>query len=180
MWSSYIPVSYTHLDVYKRQHVYRPGLRAVRELGVKSPLAEAGLTKKEVRSLAEKLGISVANRPAAPCLATRLPYGADLQPDILRKIEDGETYLKQAGFPVVRLRLHGNIARIEIPVSDFSAFIEKRQEITDRLKQTGFSYITLDMEGSVSYTHLGTDHKNQIIKALEDEGYRPKQITANL
>ena len=128
-------------------HVYRPGLRAVRELGVKSPLAEAGLTKKEVRSLAEKLGISVANRPAAPCLATRLPYGADLQPDILRKIEDGETYLKQAGFPVVRLRLHGNIARIEIPVSDFSAFIEKRQEITDRLKQTVFSYITLDMEG---------------------------------
>lgn len=128
-------------------HVYRPGLRAVRELGVKSPLAEAGLTKKEVRSLAKKLGISVANRPAAPCLATRLPYGADLQPDILRKIEDGETYLKQAGFPVVRLRLHGNIARIEIPVSDFSAFIEKRKEITDRLKQTGFSYITLDMEG---------------------------------
>ena len=128
-------------------HVYRPGLRAVREMGVKSPLAEAGLTKQEVRSLAEKLGISVANRPAAPCLATRLPYGADLQTDILRKIEAGETYLKQTGFPVVRLRLHENIARIEIPVSDFSSFIEKRQEITERLKQTGFSYITLDMEG---------------------------------
>lgn len=128
-------------------HVYRPGLRAVREMGVKSPLAEAGLTKQEVRSLAEKLGISVANRPAAPCLATRLPYGADLQTDMLRKIEAGETYLKQAGFPVVRLRLHENIARIEIPVSDFSSFIEKRQEITERLKQTGFSYITLDMEG---------------------------------
>ena len=114
---------------------------------MKSPLAEAGLTKQEVRSLAEKLGISVANRPAAPCLATRLPYGADLQTDMLRKIEAGETYLKQAGFPVVRLRLHENIARIEIPVSDFSSFIEKRQEITERLKQTGFSYITLDMEG---------------------------------
>ncbi|MFQ7499339.1 MAG: TIGR00268 family protein, partial [Blautia coccoides] len=122
-------------------------LRAVREMGVKSPLAEAGLTQQEVRSLAEKLGISVANRPAAPCLATRLPYGADLQTDILRKIEAGETYLKQTGFPVVRLRLHENIARIEIPVSDFSSFIEKRQEITERLKQTGFSYITLDMEG---------------------------------
>lgn len=128
-------------------HVYRPGLRAVRELGVKSPLAEAGLTKQEVRSLAKKLGISVANRPAAPCLATRLPYGADLQPDILRKIEDGETYLKQAGFPVVRLRLHDTIARIEIPASDIPSFIDKRQEMTDSLKKIGFPYVTLDMEG---------------------------------
>lgn len=128
-------------------HVYRPGLKAVRELGVKSPLAEAGLTKQEVRSLAHKLGISVANRPAAPCLATRLPYGADLQPELLRMLERGETYLKEAGFSVVRLRLHGNIARIEIPVSDFAAFLEKREEITEKLKAMGFSYITLDMEG---------------------------------
>ena len=128
-------------------HVYRPGLKAVRELGVKSPLAEAGLTKQEVRSLAHKLGISVANRPAAPCLATRLPYGADLQPELLRMLERGETYLKEAGFSVVRLRLHGNIARIEIPVSDFAAFLEKREEITGKLKAMGFSYITLDMEG---------------------------------
>lgn len=128
-------------------HVYRPGLKAVGELGVKSPLAEAGLTKQEVRSLAHKLGISVANRPAAPCLATRLPYGADLQPELLRMLERGETYLKEAGFSVVRLRLHGNIARIEIPVSDFAAFLAKREEITEKLKAIGFSYITLDMEG---------------------------------
>lgn len=128
-------------------HVYRPGLQAVRELGVKSPLAEAGLTKQEVRNLAGKLGISVANRPAAPCLATRLPYGAELQPEILRKIEDGETFLKDAGFSVVRLRLHGKIARIEIPVSDFTSFLEKREEITENLKTMGFPYITLDMEG---------------------------------
>lgn len=128
-------------------HVYRPGLQAVRELGIKSPLAEAGFTKEEVRRLAKELGISVAERPSAPCLATRLPYGEEIRIEVLEKIAQGEEYLKTAGFPTVRLRLHGDVARIEILQADFPLFLEKREEITQKLKETGFLYITLDMEG---------------------------------
>lgn len=128
-------------------HVYRPGLQAVRELGIKSPLAEAGFTKEEVRRLARELGISVAERPSAPCLATRLPYGEEIRMEVLEKIAQGEEYLKAAGFPAVRLRLHGDVARIEIPQADFQLFLKKREGITEKLKETGFLYITLDMEG---------------------------------
>ena len=88
-------------------HVYRPGLKAVRELGIHSPLAETGFTKEEVRKLAEELGVSVARRPSTPCLATRLPYGAKIEPEILEQIAKGEESLRSLGFPVVRLRLHG-------------------------------------------------------------------------
>lgn len=140
-------------------HVYRPGLLAVRELGVKSPLAEAGLTKAEVRMLAAREGISVARRPAAPCLATRLPYGAELKTEILRQIEKGEAFLKQEGFSDVRLRFHEPVARIEIPVRDFPGFLEKRETLIQGLKAMGFLYVTLDLEGfrsgSMDEIHLG-------------------------
>lgn len=128
-------------------HVYRPGLQAVRELGIKSPLAEAGFAKEEVRRLARELGISVAERPSAPCLATRLPYGEEIRMEVLEKIAQGEEYLKAAGFPTVRLRLHRDVARIEIPQTDFQLFLEQREEITEKLKENGFLYITLDVEG---------------------------------
>lgn len=128
-------------------HVYRPGLQAVRELGVKSPLAEAHLTKPEVRALAKKEGISVANRPAAPCLATRLPYGTEFDFELLKKIDEGEQYIKSLGFEIVRIRLHEKVARIEIPVKDFQKFMEKREVIIAKLKELGFVYVTLDVEG---------------------------------
>lgn len=128
-------------------HVYRPGLQAIRELGIISPLADAGFTKEEVRKLAEELGISVARRPSTPCLATRLPYGAEIKPELLGQIAKGEEYLKKIGFPIVRLRVHDTIARIEIPKEDFGRFFEKNEEITTELKGLGFHYITLDMQG---------------------------------
>ena len=128
-------------------HVYRPGLAAVRELGVKSPLAEAHLTKPEVRALARKEGISVANRPAAPCLATRLPYGSELNFEVLKKIDEGEQYMKSLGFEIVRIRLHGNVTRIEVPVAEFGKFMEQREAVLAKLKELGFVYVTLDMEG---------------------------------
>jgi len=128
-------------------HVYRPGLAAVRELGVKSPLAEAHLTKPEVRALARKEGISVANRPAAPCLATRLPYGSELNFEVLKKIDEGEQYMKSLGFEIVRIRLHANVARIEVPVAEFGKFMEQREAVLAKLKELGFVYVTLDMEG---------------------------------
>ena len=87
--------------------VYRPGLRAVKELGARSPLAELGITKEEVRRMAQELGISVALRPSAPCMATRLPYGTRLDFEMLERLEEGERRLRSLGFAVVRLRLHG-------------------------------------------------------------------------
>ena len=100
-------------------HVYRPGLRAVRELGVKGPLAECGIKKAEVRLLAAECGIPVANRPSSPCLATRLPYGAELDLKLLRQIDRAEEALRKAGFGNVRVRVHGRIARLELDTEQF-------------------------------------------------------------
>ena len=126
------------LDVYKRQ------------LGIKSPLAVCGLTKKEVKTLAKKYGISTASRPSAPCMATRLPYGARLDYDLLKRIEEGEEFLRQALFSGgkpgnVRLRIHGDTARPETDAEQFAAVLEKRE--------------------AVSYTHLDV-YKRQVRDGL--------------
>lgn len=126
---------------------YRPGLRALGELGIQSPLAQLGITKAQVRRLAEELGISVASRPSSPCLATRLPYGTKITREAIRQIELGETWLTQRGFPINRVRSHGGIARIEIPKADFSRFLQLGDEVTAEFREYGFDYITLDVEG---------------------------------
>ena len=128
-------------------HVYRPGIQAVRELGIRSPLAEAGLTKEEVRRLAAACGISAASRPSTPCMATRLPYGVRLDYEILKKIEAGEEILRRMIGGNVGLRLHGQVVRIETDPERFSLALEKREEVVRQLKELGFVYITLDLEG---------------------------------
>ena len=128
-------------------HVYRPGIQAVRELGVKSPLAEAGLTKAEVKELAAEYGISAASRPSTPCMATRLPYGAELDYEVLKKIEQGEEILKKYLDGNIRLRLHGDIVRIEADPVQMKQVLDKKNEIVRELKQLGFFYLTLDLEG---------------------------------
>ena len=128
-------------------HVYRPGIRAVRELGVKSPLAEAGLTKAEVKALAAEYGISAASRPSTPCMATRLPYGAELSYEVLKQIEDGEAVLRELIGGNVRLRLHGDVARIETDGENLEKAVALRGQLISRLKALGFVYITLDLEG---------------------------------
>lgn len=126
---------------------YRPGLQAIRELGIESPLARAGLTKEEIRQWAEERGISVARRPSTPCLATRLPYGTRIEPGVLRQIEEGEAYLRAKGYGNVRIRVHGSIARIEIDREDFPRFMGEVRGTAEHIKQLGFSYVTLDLEG---------------------------------
>jgi len=128
-------------------HVYRPGIRAVRELGILSPLAELGITKDEIRAMARELGISVAERPSSPCMATRLPYGTQLRPEVLQRIEAGESYLHRQGFAAMRLRLHGDVVRLELPLADFPRFLEQREQIVQQLHDLGFVYLTLDLEG---------------------------------
>ncbi|MFA9462974.1 MAG: ATP-dependent sacrificial sulfur transferase LarE [Velocimicrobium sp.] len=127
--------------------MYRPGIRAVRELMVKSPLMEANLSKDEIRIIARKFNLSVANRPSQPCMATRLPYNTNINFEVLQTLDEGEVYLRNLGFVIVRLRLHGEILRIEIESDQFSLFLEKRLVIIEKMKQLGFDYITLDAEG---------------------------------
>ncbi|WP_366925913.1 ATP-dependent sacrificial sulfur transferase LarE [uncultured Clostridium sp.] len=128
-------------------HVYRPGIRALKELGIISPLALCHITKKEVKELAAELSISVASRPSTPCMATRLPYGEKLDYEILRKIEAGEEYLRTVFRGNVRLRLHRDMVRLELDPDQMTAAVEKRDEVCKKLKELGFCYITLDLEG---------------------------------
>lgn len=128
-------------------HVYRPGLKAIRELGIISPLADAGFTKADIRRLAGEYRLSVSGRPAMPCLATRFPYGTSLSYEGLQKVEQGEEYLKSFGLYNVRLRIHGPIARIEVEPNEFPLLFQHRQEIILYLKNLGYTYITLDLEG---------------------------------
>lgn len=128
-------------------HVYRPGIRAVKELGILSPLAECSITKEEVRFLAKKYKIQVAERPSSPCLATRLPYGQNIDLELLRRIDEAENMLRSRGYKNVRVRVHGNIMRLEIDPGDLKRVIEERETLISQLKKYGFGYLTLDLEG---------------------------------
>lgn len=127
--------------------VYRPGLQAVKELGILSPLAMFQITKKEVREMAEDLGIPVSDRPSAPCLATRLPYGDRIEKEVLERLDQGEMYLKSLGFSNVRIRQHRDVSRIEVERQEFPRFLELHDEICKNLQILGLRYITLDLQG---------------------------------
>lgn len=126
---------------------YRPGLAALKELRIKSPLLELGITKPQVRELSRKLGLVTSDKPAAPCMATRLPYGARLDFDLLDRIHQGEIALRQLGFYNVRLRFHDPLIRIEVDEKDLEQVIRHREAIIRLVKNLGFSYVTLDLEG---------------------------------
>lgn len=128
-------------------HVYRPGIRAVRELSILSPFASTGITKAEIRQLAADYGISVASRPSTPCMATRFPYGTELSDELMHRVDEAEQWLRSQGFYNVRLRIHGDITRIEVDKTEMESLIANRETIIDELKHRGFVYITLDLEG---------------------------------
>ena len=127
--------------------VYRPGLKALEELGVKSPLRLAEFSKEDVRKLAAKEQVSVASRPSAPCLATRFPYGTTLTIEDMERVDRGENFLKKYDLYNVRIRVQGDTARIEVDTKYFDKIMENREEIVDYLKGLGYSYIALDLEG---------------------------------
>lgn len=127
--------------------VFRPGLKALQKNGIISPLAECGITKQQVRDLAVFLKLETAQKPSTPCLATRLPYGAVLDRQLLKTIEAGETYMQSLGFRTCRLRVHGTVVRIEVEPEDFGLFAGCREELVRYLKKLGFCYITLDLQG---------------------------------
>lgn len=131
-------------------HVYRPGLKVLKEGGIISPLAECKITKSDVREMAAMFSISVANRPSTPCLATRLPYGTKISYELLEKIDICENYIRSLGFKNVRLRIHNDICRIEIDEEQFELFFKYRDDISDYLKRLAVTYITLDINGFMS------------------------------
>ncbi len=128
---------------------YRPGRRAAGESGVRSLLIEAELTKEEIRCLSHDRGLPTWNKPASPCLASRIPYGTTVTSDILHMIAEGERFLRTLGFGQLRLRHHGDTARIEVGEKDISLALndDLRLKIVRKLKSLGYQYVTLDLAG---------------------------------
>ncbi|GIW79470.1 MAG: TIGR00268 family protein [Gemmatales bacterium] len=129
---------------------YRPGLKAAAERAVRHPLQEAGLTKADVRQLARYWQLPNWDRPASPCLSSRLAPGVEVTPERTAMIEAAEDWLRRLGLRECRVRLHeGGLARVEVPAADLPRFVEgqTRQELIDRFKQIGFRFVTLDLEG---------------------------------
>lgn len=134
---------------------YRPGQRAIEEHGGRSPLVDAGLTKLEIRWLSRELGIPTWDKPAAACLSSRIAYGTPVTAPILRRIEKSEAAIRDMGLSgQIRVRDQGSgLARIEVDADNFGWIMEHRRDITGALKATGFSYVTLDLEGYRQGSH---------------------------
>jgi uncharacterized protein len=134
---------------------HRPGLEAARRAGVKSPLAELGFDKQEVRAVAQLLGLSIWHKPAAACLASRIPYGTSVTRERLDQIERFEQDIKDLGFSQVRVRWHGKVARLELGVDELPRALSPglRQSIIGAGKRNGFQYVTLDLEGYRTGSH---------------------------
>lgn len=134
----------------------RPGRRAAGENGVRSPLAEAGLTKADVRALAERLGLDVWDKPALACLSSRFPTGTAITSELLERVEFAEDVLYDAGLAECRVRHHGELARIEVPPDAIGTVSRKRDEIVRGLRAAGYRYVTLDLTGYVRGAVAGT------------------------
>ena len=128
---------------------YRPGLKAVEELGIKSPLRYAGLTKSEIRALSKELGLPTWEKPSFACLASRFVYGEAITEEKLGMVDRAEQMLLDLGFKQFRVRVHGNIARIEVLPEEISKFMEEtvRSAVYKRFKEIGFDYVTMDLAG---------------------------------
>jgi uncharacterized protein len=150
---------------------YRPGLQAAAALGVRSPLAEAGLGKPEVRALARHLGLPEWDRPASPCLSSRFPYGQTITAGALHMVDEAERYLKALGLSSVRVRHHGDLARIEVVGKDVARAAEEsvRRAIVGHLRGLGYTYVALDLEG------FRSGSMNEVLRPGNDPGAPPEE-----
>ena len=126
---------------------HRPGLRAAAELGVRSPLKEAGLTKNDIRALSRAMNLPTWNRPAMACLASRFPYGREITPEALERVAAAERFLRELGYETCRVRDHFPVARIEVAADALARLLGDRERITRELKTLGYTYTALDLEG---------------------------------
>lgn len=126
---------------------FRPGRKAAREYGVRSPLQEAGLTKADIRELSRSFGLPNWNKPSLACLSSRFPYGQQITPAKLRQVENAENVLREYGIQQCRVRHHGSLARLEVEGSDLQVVLTNRLEIAEKIKKLGFTYVTMDLLG---------------------------------
>ena len=154
--------TFTHLEQIAREQGYRnlcygenlddhgdhrPGAQAAEEFGVHAPLKDAGLTKADIRELAQRFGLPVWDKPASACLSSRFPYGEQITPQKLEQVEAAEDVLWELGLRASRVRYHGEIARIETPPEDMPTVFQHAAEIAERLRSLGFKFVTLDLAG---------------------------------
>ena len=181
---------YTTLSAYAREHGFsaildgtniddrgdhRPGRKAAREFGVCSPLAEVGFTKGDVRTLARQLRLSVWNKPAAACLSSRVPYGTPVTPEVLRQIDRAEAALHALGFEAVRVRHHGDVARVEVPPERLPDALARREAVVEAVRGAGYTFVALDLEG------YRTGSLNEVLKLkLSEAGTTNNTNDANL
>ena len=128
---------------------HRPGMQAARELGVRSPLMEAGMTKEDIRTLSQSFALPTWDKPAQACLSSRFPYGDRITPEKIAQVEKAESGLRELGFRQLRVRHHGDVARIEVPAADIPRLVdgETSKKVIARMKEAGFTYVTIDLEG---------------------------------
>ena len=126
---------------------FRPGLKAIKELKIVSPLIDVGLTKKEIRELSKEMNLDTWDKPEFACLASRFPYGEKITKKRLKKVENAEEFIRENGVKQFRVRFHENIARIEVEKDDFKIILNKSDEIVKKFKELGFKYVTIDIEG---------------------------------
>ena len=126
---------------------HRPGMRAGEERSVRQPLVEAGLGKQRVRALAQHLGLPNHDKPAAPCLASRVPHGVSVDAEVLARVERAEGVLRGLGFSVFRVRHHEDVARIELPEADMDRALARGREIVGGVRDAGYRWVTLDLNG---------------------------------
>ena len=134
---------------YDDIHDFRPGMQAVKELEIRSPLQEAGLAKEDIRRISKSLGLPTWNKPAYACLASRFPYGTMITADHLARVDKAETFLRQQGVRQLRVRHHGKMAKIEVLPGDIDQLFtpDIREKIVAYFKGLGYAYVTLDLEG---------------------------------
>ena len=128
---------------------HRPGMQAARELGVRSPLMETGMTKEDIRTLSQSFGLPTWDKPAQACLSSRFPYGDRITPEKIAQVEKAEASLRELGFRQLRVRHHDRIARIEVPKADVARLVDEEisEQVIARMKEAGFTYVTIDLEG---------------------------------
>lgn len=143
---------------------YRPGLKAIKELSIKSPLMHAGLDKNEIRALSKEIGLPTWNKPSLACLASRFPYGSTITKEKLLRVDRAEQYLTSLGFRQVRVRIHDDMARIELPPHEIPLLTqnETRENVTLKLKEFGFLYVSVDLTG------YRTGSMNEALPTLRD------------
>jgi len=144
---------------------YRPGNRAAKEFGVLSPLKDAALTKEEIRTLSRGMNLPTWDKPASPCLASRIPYGHMITPEKLARIASAEQFLRSYGIKELRVRDHGDIARIEIPKDSLYIFLDQAVvgNVVNEFKSLGYKYVTLDLQG------FRTGSMNEVLKGLHPQ-----------